>query len=73
MDTRPLPVHAGQRAPGCAGATDPHHGLDKVPIIARAAHIAGLAGERIFDPLPLILSQILRMVHENLLVVEILA
>ena len=73
VDPRPQSVHARQGAPGRAGATDPHHGLDKAPIIARAAHIAGFAGKRIFDPLPLVLSQILRIVHENLLGGEILA
>ena len=73
VDTRPPPLHAGQRGPGRTGATDPHHGLDKAPIIACAAHIASFAGKRLFDPLPLILSQILRIVHENLLVWESLA
>jgi len=47
VDTRPSPVHMGQRAPGRAGATEPHHRLDKAPIIACAAHIASFAGERI--------------------------
>ena len=45
VDTRPQPVHAGQRAPGRAGATYPHHGLNKAPIIARAAYIASFAGK----------------------------
>ena len=53
---RPGSVYARQRAPGGAAAPHPHHGLDKASIIARTAHIAGFAGERIFDPLPLILS-----------------
>ena len=56
MDTRPSAVHAGQRAPGRTGATDPHHGLDKAPIIAGAAHITSFAGKRIFDPFPLSLA-----------------
>jgi hypothetical protein len=41
--------------------------------IVFAAHITGFAGQRLFDPLPLILSPILRIVHENLVVEEILA
>ena len=49
VDPRPPAVHTGQRAPGRAGATEPHYRLDKAPIITCAAHIAGFAGERIFD------------------------
>jgi len=56
MNPRPSPIHKGQRAPGCADATYPHHGLNKASIIVRATYIAGFAGERIFDPFPLILS-----------------
>jgi hypothetical protein len=73
VDPRPSPVHTGQRAPGRAGAPEPHDGFDNASMIARATHIAGFAGERIFDPLPLILSQLLGIVHENLLGGEILA
>ncbi|MEP6935552.1 MAG: hypothetical protein ABI988_16715, partial [Nitrospirota bacterium] len=69
----PPPVHAGQGAPGRTRTTDPPHRLDKAPMIARAAHSAGVAGERIVDPLPLILSQIGRVGHEDLPLGEILA
>jgi hypothetical protein len=55
VDPRPPPVHAGQCAPGRTRTTDPHHGFDTAPIIARAAHIAGFAGKRLVDLPPLIL------------------
>lgn len=57
---RPVPVPKLHRkiTPWAAGAHDPEHRLDEAPVVlGRAARVAGLARQKVFNALPLVVPQ----------------
>ena len=57
MDDLPIPKTLRQIAPGNAGAIAVQNGFDKQPIVRRrASHMAFAAGQKILDPVPLVVA-----------------
>ncbi|HQU28717.1 MAG TPA: hypothetical protein PKZ24_06135 [Nitrospirales bacterium] len=56
VNARPGAILARQGTPRRPRPPDPHYRLEKAPIVARAAYIAGFARQGIFNAIPLILS-----------------
>jgi hypothetical protein len=54
----PKAKFVGQISPGRTGAGDPQHRLDKQPVVfGRRASVAGFAGKKILDTLPLVVAK----------------
>lgn len=56
--TMPVSQFCRQIAPRAAGAHAPQYGLDEPPVVfGRAAGIAGLARQQVFNAFPLVIAQ----------------
>ena len=57
MHNLPIAEALGQVAPGDAGTITVQHGFDEQPIVRRrASHMAFTTGQKILDPVPLIVA-----------------